>query len=77
MADGRVGWGCDDFLLVTLGTGVGGGVVVNGKVLRGAHGFAAEIGHFQVDPHGPRCACGELGHWEALASGTALAEATR
>jgi len=66
------GRGCDDFLLVTLGTGVGGGVVVNGKVLRGAHGFAAEIGHFQVDPHGPRCACGELGHWEAMASGTAL-----
>ena len=66
------GRGCDDFLLVTLGTGVGGGVVVNGKVLRGAHGFAAEIGHFQVDPHGPRCACGEIGHWEALASGTAL-----
>lgn len=66
------GRGCDDFLLVTLGTGVGGGVVVNGRVLRGAHGFAAEIGHFQVDPHGPRCACGEIGHWEALASGTAL-----
>jgi glucokinase len=66
------GRGCDDFLLVTLGTGVGGGAVVNGKVLRGAHGFAAEIGHFQVDPHGPRCACGEAGHWEAMASGTAL-----
>jgi glucokinase len=66
------GRGCHDFLLVTLGTGVGGGVVVNGKVLRGAHGFAAEIGHFQVDPDGPRCACGEMGHWEALASGTAL-----
>jgi glucokinase len=66
------GRGCDDFLLVTLGTGVGGGVVMDGKVLRGAHGFAAEIGHFQVDPHGPRCACGEAGHWEAMASGTAL-----
>ncbi len=66
------GRGCADFLLVTLGTGVGGGVVVNGKVLRGAHGFAAEIGHFQVDPHGPRCACGEAGHWEAMASGSAL-----
>jgi glucokinase len=64
--------GCTDVLLVTLGTGVGGGVVVGGRVLRGAHGFAAEIGHFQVDPHGPRCACGQYGHWEALASGTAL-----
>ncbi|MFI5045858.1 MAG: ROK family protein [Acidimicrobiia bacterium] len=64
--------GYDDVLLVTLGTGVGGGVVVNGTVLRGAHGFGAEIGHFQVDPDGPLCACGERGHWEAVASGTAL-----
>jgi glucokinase len=61
-----------EVLLVTLGTGVGGGVVTDGRVLRGAHGFGAEIGHFQVDPDGPRCACGERGHWEALASGTAL-----
>jgi glucokinase len=66
------GRGIDSFLLVTLGTGVGGGIVSEGKVLRGAHGFAAEIGHFQVDPNGPRCACGERGHWEAVASGTAL-----
>jgi glucokinase len=66
------GRGSRDLLLVTLGTGVGGGVVVDGRVLRGANGFGAEIGHFQVDPHGPRCACGEVGHWEALASGTAL-----
>jgi glucokinase len=64
--------GLDNFLLVTLGTGVGGGIVSEGKLLRGAHGFAAEIGHFQVDPNGPLCACGERGHWEALASGNAL-----
>jgi glucokinase len=64
--------GCREFLLVTLGTGVGGGVVTGGQVLRGAHGFGAEIGHFQVDPDGPMCACGERGHWEAVASGTAL-----
>lgn len=66
------GQGHDSFLLVTLGTGVGGGVVSGGKVLRGAHGFGAEIGHFQVDPNGPICACGERGHWEAVASGHAL-----
>jgi glucokinase len=66
-----------DVLLITLGTGIGGGVVCGGQVLRGAHGFAAEIGHFQVDPHGPRCACGEPGHWEAVASGTALGELGR
>ncbi len=69
--------GKQDFLLVTLGTGVGGGVVLGGRVLRGAHGFGAEIGHFQVDPDGPMCACGQRGHWEAVASGTALGELGR
>jgi len=64
--------GCREALLVTLGTGVGGGVITGGQVLRGALGFGAEIGHFQVDPDGPMCACGQPGHWEALASGTAL-----
>lgn len=64
--------GVSDVLVVTLGTGIGGGIIVDGRVRRGAHGFAAEIGHFQIDPHGPQCACGEFGHWEALASGTAL-----
>jgi glucokinase len=63
---------CDNFLLVTLGTGVGGGVVIDGEVFRGARGFGAEVGHFQVDPDGPMCVCGERGHWEAVASGTAL-----
>jgi glucokinase len=64
--------GCTEVLLITLGTGVGGGVVTRGEVLRGAHGFGTEVGHFQVDPNGPLCACGQRGHWEALASGTAL-----
>jgi glucokinase len=64
--------GRTEVLCITLGTGVGGGIVTRGAVLRGAHGFGAEIGHFQVDPDGPMCACGEPGHWEALASGTAL-----
>jgi glucokinase len=59
-------------LLITLGTGVGGGVISSGRLLRGAHGFAAEVGHWQFDPSGPKCACGEIGHWEAMASGTAL-----
>lgn len=61
-----------DALVVTIGTGVGGGVICNGALVRGAHGFAAEIGHWQVVEDGPRCACGEYGHWEAIASGTAL-----
>lgn len=69
--------GVRDALVITLGTGVGGGIVSDGRVLRGAHGFAAEVGHFTVDPNGPRCACGEIGHWEAVASGTALGRMAR
>jgi glucokinase len=69
--------GMTDALVITLGTGIGGGVIVNGRVLRGAHGFAAEVGHFQIDPDGPMCACGERGHWEAMASGTALGRVAR
>jgi len=69
--------GMSDAMVITLGTGIGGGIVVGGTVLRGAHGFAAEVGHFQIDPNGPMCACGERGHWEAMASGTALGEMAR
>jgi glucokinase len=69
--------GMTDAMVITLGTGIGGGVIVNGRVLRGAHGFAAEVGHFQIDPNGPRCACGEPGHWEAMASGNALGAMAR
>lgn len=74
LAEARVGAarGCAHAMVITLGTGIGGGLVIDGRVLRGAHGFAAEVGHFQVDPAGPICACGERGHWEALASGNAL-----
>jgi glucokinase len=66
-----------DCLVITLGTGIGGGIIANGAVYRGGHGFAAEIGHFTVVPDGPRCACGERGHWEAIASGTALGRMAR
>ena len=64
-------------LVITLGTGIGGGIILDGKVYRGAHGFAAEVGHWQFDPHGRMCACGEPGHWEAWASGTALGALAR
>jgi glucokinase len=63
--------------VLTLGTGIGGGIILDGKVYRGAHGFAAEVGHWQFDPHGRMCACGEPGHWEAWASGTALGALAR
>ena len=69
--------GMTDAIVITLGTGIGGGVLVGGQVLRGAHGFAAEVGHFQIDPNGPMCACGERGHWEAMASGNALGAMAR
>jgi glucokinase len=59
-------------LVITLGTGIGGGIVARGRIIRGEHGFAAEVGHFQIEPNGLLCACGERGHWEAYASGSAL-----
>jgi glucokinase len=62
---------------VTLGTGIGGGLLINGELYRGAHGFGAEIGHITVERGGPLCACGELGHWEAIASGSALGRMAR
>ena len=64
-------------LVITLGTGIGGGIILDGHVYRGGHGFAAEVGHWQFDPAGARCACGEPGHWEAAASGTALGRLAR
>ncbi len=63
--------------MVTLGTGIGGGIVLDGRLFRGAHGYAAEVGHFTIDRNGPVCACGERGHWEAIASGSALGRMAR
>jgi glucokinase len=59
-------------LMVTVGTGIGGGIVADGALYRGAHGFAAEIGHVIVEPGGPECGCGNRGCWEQVASGHAL-----
>jgi len=64
--------GVDDVVLVTLGTGIGGGIVAGGRIWRGANGFAGEVGHMVVDPDGPACPCGRQGCWERLASGTGL-----
>jgi glucokinase len=64
--------GAGDVLTVTVGTGIGGGIICDGTLFRGAHGFAAEIGHFIVEPGGPRCGCGNEGCWEQVASGQAL-----
>jgi glucokinase len=61
-----------DAVVVTLGTGIGGGLVVDDQVVRGTNGFAGEIGHMVVDPNGPACPCGRRGCWERFASGSAL-----
>ncbi len=66
-----------DLLLVTVGTGVGGGIVLDGSLHRGAFGVAAEIGHIRVVPGGRLCGCGNLGCWEQYSSGTALVRGTR
>jgi glucokinase len=62
----------DHMVLVTLGTGIGGGLVRGGVLDRGANGFAGEVGHMVVDPHGPPCPCGKRGCWERFASGSGL-----
>lgn len=69
--------GTDNMILVTLGTGIGGGLVANGALLRGVNGFAGEFGHMVVDPDGPRCPCGRRGCWERYASGSGLAMLAR
>lgn len=66
--------GLKTFWMVTLGTGIGGGLVANGMLVTGAQGFAGEIGHMIVDPGGRRCGCGMSGCWERYASGSALTE---
>jgi glucokinase len=71
------GRGADEVLLVTLGTGIGGGIVTSGRPLLGANGFAGEIGHVVVDPHGPPCPCGKRGCWERFASGSGLGRLAR
>ena len=71
------GKGLDDLALLTLGTGIGSGFVIGGRLLRGATGAAAELGHMIIDPDGPPCPCGLRGCLEQLASGTAIARMAR
>lgn len=69
--------GIDDFVMVTLGTGIGGGVIAGGSLIRGTNGFTGEIGHMVVDPDGPPCPCGRRGCWERYASGSGLGRLAR
>lgn len=79
LAEQRVGAGRgrDDVLLATIGTGIGGGIVLGGQLLLGASGFAGEFGHLVVHSGGRRCPCGNLGCIEPYASGTALGDVAR
>lgn len=62
---------------ITVSTGVGGGVIINGQLLTGPHAFAGHIGHTQAAPNGPRCGCGRIGCVESIASGRAIAAAAQ
>jgi glucokinase len=66
------GKGHSNVLYLTVSTGVGGGVILNDKLLQGHHGLAAELGHIIVEPNGPLCPCGFAGHLEAFSSGPAI-----
>ncbi|HEY4792397.1 MAG TPA: ROK family protein, partial [Actinomycetes bacterium] len=74
LAESRMGAaaGCPTVVCLTLGTGVGGGVVVDGRLRFGPHGRAGEVGHQVIDPAGPPCGCGNRGCVEAFAAGPAL-----
>jgi glucokinase len=71
------GRGESHLVMVNLGTGIGGGIVLDGRVIRGRFGIAGEFGHMQVVPDGIRCECGNRGCWEQYASGNALVREAR
>lgn len=71
------GRGARNFIYVTLSTGIGAGILIDGKIYTGAIGAAGEVGHMTIDDNGPICNCGNRGCWETLASGTALAREAR
>jgi len=72
----EAGWGagrnCKRLIYVTVGTGIGGGMVFDGELYRGVDGAHPEVGHHVVDPAGPECSCGFHGCWESLAAGPAM-----
>lgn len=71
------GRGATDMVMITLGTGIGGGLVTNGQLVRGAFGVAAEVGHIEIVPGGRRCGCGLDGCWETYASGSGFVRNAR
>ena len=72
LAEARLGEPYPNMVLITVGTGVGGGLILDGRIYRGPTGLGGELGHIVLNPDGPRCGCGNHGCFEAFASGTAL-----
>ena len=71
------GHGCTHMLYMTVSTGIGGGVIINGSLHRGEHAWAGEVGHMILKPDGPACACGGNGCLESLSSGLSIARDAR
>ena len=71
------GKGFNDFIMVTLGTGVGGGIIVNGKLYSGSNFAGGELGHMVIEHNGAQCSCGRKGCWEAYSSATAIIRMTK
>lgn len=71
------GRGVDDLVYLTVSTGIGGGLILAGRLYRGVSGTAGEVGHMAIARDGPRCGCGRIGCLEAMASGTAIAREAR
>jgi len=69
--------GAHHFIYITISTGIGGGIIIDGEVYTGSIGTAGEVGHMTIDDDGPPCNCGNRGCWETLASGTAMAREAR
>ena len=69
--------GMKNWIMITLGTGVGSGIVVDGKIVYGSDGFAGELGHFMVEPNGRPCGCGRRGCLETYCSATGVARSAR
>jgi glucokinase len=74
LGEARWGAGRDKkrLIYITVGTGIGGGIILDGQLYRGVDGAHPEVGHQVIDPHGPACTCGYRGCWESLASGPAM-----
>lgn len=67
------GHGVSDLIYLTISTGIGGGIISDGRLFTGGNGLGGEVGHMAIDPRGPECSCGNIGCLEVMASGTAIA----